>query len=170
MAADIAKLREVLQYPEWQTFFLSPVISNEDRESTLNELWAKIGASEITRLLFQRIVEGKNTKLVPQMVEVYDQLLRARRNEVSATVTTAQPMTASETKELQRVIAEYFADGGSAKVVLEQRVEPDILGGLKLMVGSTYVDFSVKTQIDDIEEAFLQSVNAKFERLMMRSV
>jgi F-type H+-transporting ATPase subunit delta len=88
------------------------------------------------------------------MVDMHAQIMRSQRNEVSATVITARAMSPQEVAQLSEIIGMYFVDGGAkTKVLLEQKVDPDMLGGLQLTVGSTFVDFSLRTQIDDIEEA-----------------
>lgn len=171
VAKDLAKVKEALQFAEWQQFFVSPIITPAERHATLKELFDKIGASEITRQFFARLVESKATKYVASMIDVHAQIVRSQKNEVSATIVTARPMTASETTKLRAAIAAHFVDSGpSTKVLLEQRVDPSILGGLQLTVGSTYVDFSLKAQVDEIEAEFAAHNSAKFESLLLRQV
>ena len=165
VSKDVKNLAEALKMPEWEGFFKSPVISAKDRTETLNELWASIGAAEVTRRFFGRLVEGKQTKYVKEMISAYTEILRAQKGEIEASVATAKPLSANETKQLKSIIAEEFR---SENVVLTQVVDESLLAGLTLTVGSTYVDLSVRSQIDDISAEYSTMLNASRENAMQR--
>ena len=70
---------------------------------------------------------------------------------------------------MKKIISEDFI-GGSTSVILTQQVDPNVLGGLALTVGTQYVDLTVKSQLDEIFEAYNNAINAEHEKLMQRIV
>ena len=166
---DVQAVEGALEMAEWTAFFNSPVISNADRLETLNELWAKVGASDITRQFFSRVVEAKQTKFVKEMVAAYGDIVRAQKGEIEASVVTAQPLSEAETARLRDIIKDEFLAGHQdGNVVLTQEVDPDLLAGLTLTVGSTYVDLSVKSQIEDIASEYGTILTSNRENAMQR--
>jgi F-type H+-transporting ATPase subunit delta len=171
VAKDIDALAGALTHEEWSTFFKSPIITNADRLQTLNEMWAKIGASDITRQFFTRIVEGKNTQYVKEMVAAYQQILRSQKGEIEASVVTSSSLTDVETSRLKEIIVEEFLGGRKdGNVVLTQEVDEQLLGGLTLTVGSTYVDLSIKSQIEEISVEYGAVLTANRENTLQRKV
>ena len=177
--------------PDWVAFFKSPVISKEARSETLNELFTKMGASEITRQFFARLIEGKQTKFVPEMLGAYQNIQRSKRGEIEATVVTAKALSPKEVQRLRQLIIDEFLGGATtANVILTQTVDSSLLGGLTLTVGSTYidlrykfvffflgfvcdlisVDFSIKSQIDDIAQEYSTIITASRENALQRRV
>ena len=171
VANDIKAVGEALNMSEWASFFSSPVISNADRLDTLNELWGKIGASEVTRRFFTRLVEGKQTRHVKELVFGYQNILRAQKGEIEAAVVSAKPLSDQETARLREIIKEEFLGGRKdGNVALTQTVDEDLLAGLTLTVGSIYVDLSVKSQIEDIASEYTTILTATRENALQRKV
>jgi F-type H+-transporting ATPase subunit delta len=171
VARDLKHVSDAMQaVGEWKTFFTSPVISKEDRNETLNELWNGIGASEIVRQFFARLVETKRTKYVKEMLAAYQEIVRAKRGEVEATVVSAVPLSQRQEGELRDMIVDEFLNGKEANVILTKVVDASIMGGFTLTVGSTYLDKSVRTRFEEIKETQRNLLNAAAESLMRRSV
>ena len=87
------------------------------------------------------------------MVEAYLSKLAARRGEVTAEVVAAAPLS-----EAQRArLLEELRAGAGRRVALDIRVDPRLLGGIVVKLGSRMVDASIKGQLERL-------------RLAMRSV
>jgi F-type H+-transporting ATPase subunit delta len=171
VARDLKHVQDAMQaVGEWKTFFTSPVISKQDRNETLNELWNGIGASEIVRQFFAQLVETKQTKYVKEMLAAYQEILRVKRGEVEATVVTAVPITEREEGKVREMIVDEFLNGKEAKVILTKVVDASIMGGFTLTVGSTYLDKSVRTRFEEIKETQRNLLNAAAESLLRRSI
>ena len=171
VAKDLKHVADAMQMVEWRTFFSSPVISKEERTETLNELWGKIGASEIVRQFFARLVDSKQTKHVKDMVAAYQEILRVKRGEVEAKVVTAQPMTQREEGRLREIIVNQFLNGAkTANVLLTKEVDQSIMGGFTLTVGNTYIDMSTRSRFEEIKESHMNLLNAAHENMLRRVV
>lgn len=132
-------------------------------------MFDQIGASEITRQFFSRVVDHQATKLVPEIIAIHSSLLRSQKNEIVADVVSAHELKESEKKQIMDTLSLFEADGPGAQVKLNVTVDPSLLGGFVMTVGSTYVDMSIKTQIDAMRQAFLAHVTSKADARIMRA-
>jgi len=83
------------------------------------------------------------------VIRSYEALSAAHRGVVSATVTTAVALTAEQMKGLQAALR--LSLGKDPEI--ETRVDPAILGGLKVRVGSRLYDASLKSKLDSLKFA-----------------
>ena len=83
------------------------------------------------------------------MITAFERLAAADRGAVSAEVTTALPLTAAQTKAPRRRPAPALGKDPE----IETRVDPAILGGIKVRVGSRLYDASLKSRLDSLKFA-----------------
>ena len=97
-------------------------------------------------------VVARNRRLfaVPAMIEAYLAKLAARRGEVTAEVTAAQPLNEAQ---LGRARASSCAAPSGARVAVDVRVDPRLLGGMIVKVGSRMVDASVESRLQRLQLA-----------------
>lgn len=74
--------------------------------------------------------------------------LAARRGEVSAEVVSAVSLDGKLEKEVKSAVAKV---AGSDKISLSMRVDPSLIGGLIVRVGSRMIDTSIKTKLNRLE-------------------
>jgi F-type H+-transporting ATPase subunit delta len=138
MIADSADLRRVIR---------SPVISRADQGKALDALLEKAGASELTRRFIG--VVGRNRRLfaLPGMIEAYLGTLAERRGQVIAEVTSASALDQRQTGDLAAALKRVV--GGDVRV--DSQVDPDLLGGLVVRVGSRMFDSSLRTKLTQLQ-------------------
>ena len=68
----------------------------------------------------------------------YVRLMKARRGEVEATITSAEPLTKAQSAAVSEAMTGQFPKG--AKVVLKTTVDPAILRGLQIQIGDKFLD------------------------------
>jgi F-type H+-transporting ATPase subunit delta len=90
------------------------------------------------------MVEQDNFDLLSGVVEAYDRVAEERRNVVVADVTTAIPLTES----LRRSISKKVSADLGRDVVLREKVDPTILGGIIIDAGGRRIDASVASQLE----------------------
>ncbi|MBU1210439.1 MAG: F0F1 ATP synthase subunit delta [Alphaproteobacteria bacterium] len=124
----------------------SPVFTAEDQDRALKTLSDKAGLSELTSNFLRVIARNRRLFALPQMISAYKSLAARSRDEVTAEVTTAQPLSDEQAAELKKTLT---ASVGKT-VMLDARVDPSILGGLIVKVGSRMVDSSLRTKLTAI--------------------
>jgi F-type H+-transporting ATPase subunit delta len=83
------------------------------------------------------------------MIAAFEALAAADRGAVSAEVTTAMPLTAAQAEALAAALRTALGKHPE----IETRVDPAILGGLKVRVGSRLYDASLKSRLDSMKFA-----------------
>ena len=75
--------------------------------------------------------------------------MKAHRKEVSATVTTAEPLDAAQLTSVKDSLKNFIK--GDEKLILDTAVDESILGGLTVRVGDKFVDLSIIKRINEIK-------------------
>jgi len=91
-----------------------------------------------------------NAKLsdLPKVAEVYGSLMKAKRGEVDATITSADELTKAETNAIAAAIK--ATSQGASNVVISTQVDPSIIGGIQVQIGDQFLDLSVKSKIEEV--------------------
>ena len=83
------------------------------------------------------------------MITSFRQMLAKERGEISATVTSAEPLSEAQVKALR----EALKDSMGKDVTLARKVDATLIGGLVVQVGSRMVDTSLKTKLMRLQHA-----------------
>ena len=96
-------------------------------------------------------VAAQNRRLfaVPGMIAAYARLAARHRGEVAAEVTSAEPLTEAHIAALKTALRQSL----DKDVALEAKVDPELIGGLILKVGSRMIDGSLRTKLSSLKLA-----------------
>jgi F-type H+-transporting ATPase subunit delta len=84
-----------------------------------------------------------------QIIAAYERRIAEQKGEINAEVSTARPLSDAETSELKRVLKE----GLGREARLATKVDPSLLGGLVVKVGSRMIDSSLRTKLEGMRAA-----------------
>lgn len=144
---DLEKLQALLdESTDLRRLIASPVFTSEDQGKALGAIAERAGISELTKNFLQVIARNRRLFAAPQMIKAFKALAAHSRGEVTAEVITAQPLTEAQETELKDTLR---ASVGKS-IMLDARVDPAILGGLIVKVGSRMVDSSLRTKLTAI--------------------
>lgn len=127
----------------------SPVFSRADQRRAVVAVAEKAGLSGLARKFVGAVADNRRLFALPAMIEAYRGLLAARRGEVTAEVTSARPLRPEQSARLEESLAK--AVGG--KVQIRARVDPSVLGGLVVRLGSRMIDASLSSQLERLRLA-----------------
>jgi F-type H+-transporting ATPase subunit delta len=121
----------------------SPVFSAEDQARAMGAILDKAGIGG-GAANFLRVVTG-NRRLfaLPDMIAAFRRLAARQRGEVSAEVTSAEPLSEKHLGELKAALRDKLGKD----VTLATKVDPSLIGGLIVKVGSRMVDSSIKSKL-----------------------
>jgi F-type H+-transporting ATPase subunit delta len=145
---DLGKFQAMLdQSPDLNRLTKSPAIAAEDQERALKAVmdWAAVGA---TTSNFLRVV-ARNRRLfaAEEMIKGFRQQLALHRGEMVAEVQSAMPLSGEQLAALKdKLKASYGKD-----VRLNAKVDPSLLGGLVVKVGSRMFDSSLRTKLMNLK-------------------
>jgi len=150
VAADLATLKEtVAGNADLQRMTASPLVPRAQQAKAVLALLEKMGVGDLTRRFVGTVARNRRLVQLPKIIDGYMALLAAHRGEVTATVTAAKPLSAPQTEQ---VTAALRAAVGR-KVAIAVNVDPALLGGLKVKVGSRLIDASVATKLQRLQLA-----------------
>jgi len=133
--------------PDLKRLLLSPSEPRAVKKRLLERLFT--GASPYTLKFIGLVIDKKNPEVLLAASRLYGDLLNAHRGIVTGTVESAVPLGEALFGQLKAALGERF--GG--KLELEQRVDPGLLGGVRVRVGNSVYDGSVKGRLDRIRAA-----------------
>ena len=106
-------------------------------------------ASELTRNFVGLVAANRRLFALRAMIKAYLNELAARRGEVTAEVASAIKLTKKQTD----AIAKGLKQAVGAKVAVNVEVDPSLIGGLVVKVGSRMVDNSLRTKLNNLKIA-----------------
>ncbi|MCD8520459.1 MAG: F0F1 ATP synthase subunit delta [Alphaproteobacteria bacterium] len=137
MLAESADLRAMIA---------SPVISRKDQQAVMEAIAKKAKFDKLTINFLKTLAENRRLYALKKMIEAVRLDLSKRRGEVKASVTVAQDLTAAQRKELEATLSKSVG----ADVSVDVKVEPTILGGMIVTMGSQMIDDSVARKLEKL--------------------
>ncbi len=148
---DLAMLRDaILSDPQTRGFFVAPIIDRKEKERALLAAFSgKVDDVALHTVVL--LVRKRREAVLREMVEQYRQIQMDARGARPLTVTTALELTAQQlsalVKELETRYATHFE--------VTQKVDPNLIGGVRIMMGDRRIDGSVAGRLDELSRELL---------------
>jgi F-type H+-transporting ATPase subunit delta len=150
VAGDLQSLRTMVRdSADLRRLIRSPVLSREEQGKAIAALAQQAKISPLTRNLLGLLAQNRRLFALPEMIESYLNRLAERRGEVTAQVVSAQDLTPAQ----REAVNEQLRKAVGRKVAVDIRVDPSLLGGLIVKVGSRMVDASLKSKLHRLQLA-----------------
>lgn len=147
---DFTTLRSLIdQNPDLARLVRAPVFTREEHARAMKAVLEKIGASKLTTQFILVTAAKRRLSVLTDIIRAFDGLLAKQRGEVQAQVTSARVLSDAETTELKAVLKSKL--GRNPR--LETKVDPTLLGGLVVKVGSRMIDSSLRTKLTNLRAA-----------------
>jgi len=128
-----------------RNFVIDPSISRTKKVAGVVSLCTESGACESTKNALSALAEGGRMTDVTKVIDMYSELLSAAKGELTAVITSAEPLNAGQAEEV--VTALNQMTGGSGKVTVETKLDPSLIAGMTITFGDKYIDMSVASQV-----------------------
>ena len=150
VAEDLRALRGLIdESADLKRLIRSPVVSRADQAKAIAALAERAGFQALVRNILGLLAKNRRLFVLPEAIAAYLAELAARRGEVTAQVVSAQALSDSQRQALDERLRR--AVGG--KVAIELRVDPSLLGGLIVKLGSRMVDASLSSKLQRLQLA-----------------
>lgn len=147
VADDLRGLKTLIAESEdLRRFIRSPLIGRAQQADAMLAILEQSGVDDLTRRFVGVLGDNRRLFALPQVIDAYLATLAERRGEVTAYVTSAAPLSADQ----QQALSDALNKGVGGKVIVEADVDPSLLGGLVVRVGSRMVDTSIRTQMQKL--------------------
>lgn len=150
VAADLRALKAMIgDSADLSRLVRSPILSRAEQGRALAALAEHAGFTPVMRDFLGVVARNRRLFAIPAMIDAYLEKLAARRGEVTAEVTAAQPLSAAQRQRL----GEELRRALGRRVAIEVRVDRGLLGGIVVKVGSRMIDGSLKSKLARLQLA-----------------
>jgi F-type H+-transporting ATPase subunit delta len=151
VAQDLGTLKRLLgESADLARLIASPVIGREVQTKALLAVLDAAAIGGLTRRFVGTVAANGRARELPAMAAAYLGELARRRGETSAVVTSAVPLTETQMRQLSDALRGVL---GGTKVSIDAQVDPDVLGGLVVKVGSRLFDSSIRNKLQRLQLA-----------------
>ena len=148
--ADLDRLGQaILASSDLALLIRNPRLTRAGAQAAMTNLGAHLQLSPLTQKFLGVLAHNRRLAALPQIVSAFAGIAAAARGELNATVTSAHPLSADQ---VSAIAAKLKAREGK-DVKLTATVDPEILGGLIVRIGSTQIDSSIRTRLNTLAHA-----------------
>ncbi len=148
VAADLTALQKMIaESDDFRRFLKSPVISRTEQSKAIAAIAAKAQLSPLAQKFLGLLAANRRLFALPDTITGFRQILADRRGQATARVTSAAPLTEAQTTSL----IESLKKSVGRNIDIISKVDPSILGGLIVKVGSRMVDSSLKSKLNRLK-------------------
>lgn len=145
---DLGRFQTALsESADLQRLVRSPVFSKDQQKNAILALFQKINFSEIVTNFFMLVIEKRRLYAINAMIDDYKSLLSQYLGEVHADVTSAVELSDAQLGELKTSLKNYV----NQDVAVNTQVDPALLGGLVVKIGSIMMDTSLRTKLNRLK-------------------
>lgn len=135
--------RAMAENRDIRNLFISPLISQEEREGVLNELSERFGLSGELKIFLLFISEKRAVTALPDIIDRFRDICYERKRKAKATVVTPLKFNGGYEKRLIKSLSKVT----NREIEVEYVYDPELIGGIVVKIGSTMFDSSLKGQL-----------------------
>ncbi|WP_334165976.1 F0F1 ATP synthase subunit delta [Tepidimonas sp.] len=109
----------------------------------------KASLPEIGRNFLRTVIDNDRVAALPEIARQFRELVNAQRGVADATVESAFPIEAAQVADLQGVLEKRFG----RQLRLQVQLRPELIGGVRVVVGDEVLDTSVKARLEQMRVA-----------------
>lgn len=151
VGADLDKMGGLLDASADLTRLVrSPVFSADDQARAIGAVMDKAGIGGLAANFVKLTAKNRRLFALTDMIKAYRSLVAAHRGEATAEVVSAEPLKPAHVEALKAALKGVT---GGKDVMLSAKVDPSLIGGLVVKVGSRMIDTSVKSKLNSLKVA-----------------
>jgi F-type H+-transporting ATPase subunit delta len=140
----------IAESPDLARLVQSPVFTAEEQGRALAAVLDKAGIGGLAGNILKVVAANRRLFAVREILKSFRALVARHKGEVTAEVTVAEPL---DDKHRDAVTAALKSATGGKDVDLQVKVDPAIIGGLVVKLGSRMIDTSLRTKLNAIKHA-----------------
>ncbi|MGB3806593.1 MAG: F0F1 ATP synthase subunit delta [Erythrobacter sp.] len=148
--SDLDSLKSALsQSEELRAATTNPQLSRDVQGQAIDAVARHLALSELTRNFLGTLALNRRLAKLSEIIAAFKTIASAQRGEITANVTSAHELT---DEQLATLKTKLTARQGRT-VILSHDVDPDLLGGLVVTIGSQRIDGSIRTRLNSLAQA-----------------
>lgn len=151
IVADLTDLANLVgENDDMKMLISSPALTRGEQQAGITAITQKAGAHALTVKFLGTLAENGRLFVLPKIISVFLEEHARRQGQISAEVVSAVTLDARRKVSVEKAVASL---AGSDKLSLSMRVDPSLIGGLVVRIGSRMIDTSIKTKLSRLETA-----------------
>lgn len=148
--ASLATVRDAIQQSDdFRALTTSPMVSREGAVKAVLATADSLGIDATTKNFLGVLARNRRLGQLPQIVRGFRELASRHRGETTAEVTSAHPLADDQVIELKQQLRQRVG----RDVTVDLSVDPQLLGGLVVRIGSQMIDSSIRTRLNALAGA-----------------
>ncbi|HZV18653.1 MAG TPA: F0F1 ATP synthase subunit delta [Sphingobium sp.] len=150
VAASLATLKAALaESDDLRALTQSPLVGRDAAARAIEAVAGKLELDSLTSRTLGVLAQNRRLAQIPAVIRAFDTLLSAHKGETRAEVTSAFPLS----KTQQTALAKQLKARTGRDMALDLAVDPAIMGGLIVKMGSQMIDSSIRTRLNKLAHA-----------------
>jgi len=149
--SDLKRIAEAVSIPELLAVLESPKVNFQDKSKLVAQQLE--GINPLALNLVYLLIARSRLGLAAQIAEEYGRLVDAHRGIKHVLVTTAIPLEAAEQENLIQALSKLV----KGQVILENQVDPKIMGGLVARMDDKLLDGSVSSRLESLKRSLSET-------------
>jgi F-type H+-transporting ATPase subunit delta len=148
--ADLGRFGSMIEAsPDLQRLVKSPVFSADEQLRAISAILAKAEIGGLVGNLIRVVAGNRRLFAMPDIIRAFRRIVARHRGEVAAEVTSAEPLSDRHVAALKEALKASLGKD----VTLDSKVDPALIGGLIVKVGSRMIDGSLRTKLNSLKLA-----------------
>lgn len=135
----------ILKQPNLASFLENPSVSRGQKQKQIDSMLDEKKFSHISRNLLMTMAANGRIKEAPKVISAFEEIMQAARGTVEVTIISAETLKEKELATITKGIMSMVAKGKTVNIA--NKVDGNILGGLQVMIGDTFLDLSVSSRV-----------------------
>jgi len=145
--ADLETFRDLyLDQAELRNILRSPALPLEIKRNVLREILARLGSRDSVRNFLSLLLDRNRLDQIDDLLTAYQAALDQAAGIVPVSVSSTGPLDEAVRRRLRKVMANLL----KRKVRLAYETDPELIGGIRIQVGSTVYDGTIRTRLEEI--------------------
>ncbi|WP_308815377.1 F0F1 ATP synthase subunit delta [Sphingomonas sp. GV3] len=148
--ASLSRVRDALdQSADFKALTASPLVARGAAAKAVLAVADALGVDSTTKNFLGVLAENRRLGALPQIIRAFRQLAARHRGEATAEVTSAHPLSGDQVDALKQQLRQRLG----REVAVDLSVDPALLGGLVVRIGSQMIDSSIRTRLNALASA-----------------
>jgi F-type H+-transporting ATPase subunit delta len=150
VSASLSTLAQALaESPDFKALTVNPLVSRDDAAKAVAALAKALKLDPLTGKFLGVLAQNNRLAQLGAVINSFGELAAAHRGEATAEVTSANPLAAGQVSALKAQLKTKVG----RDVAVNLTVDPSILGGLIVKIGSQMIDSSIRTRLNTLANA-----------------
>jgi len=150
VGGSLASLKAALaEVPDFRALVSSPLVGRDAATKAIAGIAASLQLDPLTGNFLGVLAGNRRLGKLADMIRAFETLVSGHKGETRAEVTSAFPLSAEQTAALSQQLRTRVG----REVALDTRVDPAIMGGLVVKIGSQMIDSSIRTRLNTLAQA-----------------